>query len=146
MSKVKEQLSTLLKKGQLKAHEREAFEGMWDAVHRYGKLSPKQRAWIERVYYGQNLDRSNASKPQGPKRTQSGTQYIGAVQPPKTARIGYINHSGTRETLMVTNMTMLRELCPGIKPGSKQYQKIEAFFRNGGEVLKIKPVERKESA
>ncbi len=133
MASPKEMLSALIQRGQLKPREKEAFEGMWDSVHRYGRLTPKQKAWVEKEFYGQELDRST-------RRPKSGT-FVGAkVRAKKAHRIGYINYSGTRDLLLITNIEMLKDLCPSIKPGSKQYQKIEAFFRKGGEVLKIKPV------
>jgi len=147
MASPKELLSTLLQKGKLDPKEKEAFENMWDALHRYGRLTQKQKAWAEKVYYTQELDRPN-QPPINERRpvrrvTQSGT-FVG-VGAAKSSRIGYINHSGTREVILITNFSMLKELCPDIKPGSKQYQKIEAFFRDGGQVLKIKPVQRQSA-
>lgn len=47
---VRQMLEGILK-GVITAREREAFEAMWDALHRFGALSPKQTAWIEKVYY-----------------------------------------------------------------------------------------------
>lgn len=159
MATPKEMLSALLTRGQLDRRHQETFEGMWDAVHRYGSLSNKQKAWVEREFYERKLDRSDVPPPAAlpaqrprrvvhdvPKRPGSGT--YAAVRTdiaPTTAsskkhyRIGYINYSGTDTVLMVTNMAKLKELCPSIRPGTPQYAKIEAFFRKGGEVLKIKP-------
>jgi hypothetical protein len=144
MATPKEMLSALIQRGQLKPREKEAFENMWDAVHRYGGLSAKQKAWVEKEYFGQKLDRST---PQAgnPKKPASGT--FQAVRPEKKHyRIGYINYPGTQTTLLVTNMSQLRELCPGIVTGTPWYSKIEAFFRKGGEVIKIKPMPDKKSA
>lgn len=146
-ARVKNMLSSLIQHGQqghLKRSELEAFEDIWDKYHRYGRLTAPQQAWVEKVYFEQKLDRPASQRPPptlqrpGPKKTPSGT-FLGVQAQGKIPRIGYINHAGVTDTLMITNMAMLRELCPDIKPGSVQHQKISAFFRSGGEVLKIKP-------
>lgn len=140
-------LSEVLKRAKLTQQEKTALEDIWDKLHRHGSLTTKQKAWVERVYFGQKLDRAPAKGvPAAAKgipakpfdRKKSGT-FLGAAAQARQHRIGYINWSGTQQVLLITNMSTLRELCPTIKPGSKQYQKIELFFKNGGEVLKIKP-------
>lgn len=161
MASPKEMLSALLTRGQLDRRLQETFEGMWDAVHRYGSLSSKQKAWVAREYYDRKLDRSNVPAAPSPRRVvhdvpkqRPGSGTYAAVRTDMPAsnskkhyRIGYINYAGTDRTLLVTNMTTLKELCPNIKPGTPQYAKIEAFFRKGGEVLRIKPAgDRKQSA
>ena len=63
MASDRDVLSALIRIGQLTRQEREAFEGMWDQVDgRRGKLSPRQRAWAEKVYYAQKLDQPMAVK------------------------------------------------------------------------------------
>ena len=54
--KALEMLSEVLRRAQLTPRERESFEDMLDRMHRYGRCTDKQRAWIEKVYFGQKLD------------------------------------------------------------------------------------------
>jgi hypothetical protein len=82
-----------------------------------------------------------------PKRLSSKSGTFMMLPPPKPveaqgAQIGYINYPGINGEALVTSLTMLEELCPRITRGSKQYQKIAAFFGRGGMVLRVKPVER----
>lgn len=51
-----EMLTEVLRRANLSNRERESFEDMLDRVNRYHRCSDKQRAWIEKVYYGQKLD------------------------------------------------------------------------------------------
>lgn len=53
----KDMLAEILRRGTLTERERESFTDMWDRIHRYNRCSDKQRAWIEKVYFGQKLDR-----------------------------------------------------------------------------------------
>ena len=162
MGQTKEQLAIILRRATLTRSEREAFEDIWDRIHRYGRVSDKQKAWIERVYFGQNLDKepravepirrrvrvvdakdlrpSKQPTAQQQKLKQTGT-FMAVKAPAKKSRVGYINYPGVQSTQLITNMTMFRQACPRIKPGSVQFQKIQRFFESGGEVLRIKPVE-----
>jgi hypothetical protein len=141
MASPKEMLSALIQRGQLKPREKEIFTEMWDAVHRYGSLSPKQRAWIEKEYYGKKLDRSNTSPGESkPIPLRPNQRLVGTKTPERDHRVAYLNYAGASSLMLITNIQTLRTLCPDIRPGTKQYAKIEAFFRNGGEVLKVKPL------
>lgn len=53
----KDMLAVVLRRGVLTERERESFTDMWDRIHRFNRCSDKQRAWIEKVYFGQKLDR-----------------------------------------------------------------------------------------
>src|SRR5262245_14859946 len=56
----KDKLAAVLQRAVLTASEREGLESVWDQMGRSGKASHKQKAWIERVYYGQKLDRPSS--------------------------------------------------------------------------------------
>lgn len=71
--------------------------------------------------------------------SRSGTYE--AVMPTKAHQIGFINYEGAPRELLLTDMQGVRDFCPKIQPGSEQYRKIDAFFRAGGKVLKVKPTE-----
>lgn len=64
-----------------------------------------------------------------------------AVVPTKAHQIGFIHYEGAPRELLLTDMQGVRDFCPRIQPGSEQYRKIDAFFRAGGKVLKVKPTE-----
>lgn len=153
-SRVRDMLEAILQRARITPSEREAFEDIWDKYHRYGRLTSKQQAWAERVYFGQKLDRAINNTPTPPppsngfrksKTAESAVRHRYTSKAARQSRVAYINHPGTTTTLMVTNLDMLKTICPDIKSGSKQYRKIESFFRGGGEVLKIKPVEDQPS-
>jgi len=143
-------LTAILQRGRITPSERQAFEDIWDKLHRYKRLTSKQQGWVEKVYFQQKLDREIEDSPPPPPRSLRPTTKKPRglerrapqkeVKLPRSSRVAYINHPGAAQTLMVTNLDMLRALCPDIKAGSLQYRKIEAFFKSGGEVLKIKPL------
>lgn len=56
----KQMLAVILRRAVLTARERESFEDMYDRIHRFNRCSDKQQAWIEKVYFGQKLDREEA--------------------------------------------------------------------------------------
>lgn len=117
---VKTMLERVLTTATLSAKEREAFEGMWDWAHRSG-LSNKQKAWVEEVYYKQQLDRPKPA-PQRAKKTG----FINAdVQTIKRAR----------------SLDHFLELCPEASEAVKT--RVEKFFKSGGEVIEIRPKETK---
>lgn len=210
--KIKDMLAEVIRRAVLKPREKEDFVDLWDCIHRFNKVSDRQKAWIEKVYFGQKLDQpvstvrrrvivptwqperrkrhvdlrpvedgvdtlteaavrlvpppTNATSDRQPARmvtvrstdikrmqgrtsgrapvnprpaSKSGTYK--AVVPEKAHQIGFINYDGAPRELLITNMQTLRDLCPKIQPGSVQYRKIDAFFRAGGKVLKVKPSE-----
>lgn len=59
--KAKEMLAEVLRRATLTERERESFTDMWDRIHRYDRCSPAQKAWIEKVYFGQKLDKTVGS-------------------------------------------------------------------------------------
>jgi hypothetical protein len=123
MAHPKKMLEAILTKAELKPHEREMYEDIWDRVHRYGKATWKQKVMIEKVYYGQKLgeDKKPAVQKKGPVAT--------------------VSYKGVDKEVCVTTLEQLSQVCPGIKPGSKQHAKIAEFFRKGGQALKVVPVE-----
>lgn len=120
--KDQEMLSALLKQGRLTAKEREVFEGMWDQTFRTKKLSHKQMAWIEKVYFQQELNRSipRAAKKRGPK-------------------VGFLRSETARRTTAATSMKQFEAMCPHIEPGTPIYQRVQQFFRDGGERFELRP-------
>jgi hypothetical protein len=117
---MKEKLRRLLTRGNLTAKERAAFEDMWDAVHRYGKLSSKQKAWIERVYFGQGLDRSD---------------HVQRAKAPKTL----VCYAKVKRPLRATSLKAARELLPKMEKGSNLDNRIKDHFEAGGEFFVLKP-------
>ena len=115
-------LSTLLRIGQLTAMEREAFESMWDQIHRTrGKLSNKQSAWVERVFYKQQLD-----KPQERPAKE------------RSPKVGYFYDPTIKRTVSASNMKQFEVICPHIVKGSPAYQRVEKFFKNGGQRFELR--------
>lgn len=117
----KEMLSKLLKAGTLTAKDRETFEGMWDAVHRYGGLSKRQMAWIEDVYYKQKFDEPNRAAPK------------------RSSKIGFIEDPGAQSVKRAISMANFQIRFPEYKRGTPIYRRVEAFFRAGGEVFEVRP-------
>lgn len=117
----KKMLERILKTATLSAPEREAMEGMWDAIHRYGRLSGKQIAWVEKLFYA--ID-------------QEALKQNPAVRAKKT---GFINDQTVGRVHKVGSIKQFEATCPHIIKGSKQYQKVSIFFKTGGEILEIRP-------
>lgn len=57
----KQMLAVILRRAVLTQRERESFEDMYDRIHRFNRCSDRQAAWIEKVYFGQKLDREEAA-------------------------------------------------------------------------------------
>lgn len=117
----KKMLEQIIKTATLTAQEREVFEGMWDAIHRYGSLSKKQVAWVESVFY--KID-AEALKKNPAARAK---------------KIGFINDQTVKRVHKVASIKQFEATCPHIIKGSKQYAKVSIFFKTGGEVLEIRP-------
>lgn len=124
MAKPKDLLASLLKTGKLTSKEREAFEGMWDQLHRAGKLSNKQKAWIESVHYKQELDRPRPISGK-PKR-----------KPPKVL---FLRDENATRVLCVTSMVEFEVICKHIKKDSPRWKVVHDFFRDGGQLFELRP-------
>lgn len=123
MASAKNMLKKLLTVGKLTAQEKEAFESMWDQVHRTGgKLSHKQNAWIEKVFYKQGLDK-NVERP--PKEKTS-------------PKVGFIYDEKAKRTVSATNMKAFEAICPDVTKDSPLYQRVAKFFQNGGERFELR--------
>jgi hypothetical protein len=117
----KKMLEELLNQGTLSAKERETFEGMWDAAHRYGRLSPRQVSWVEDAYY--ELKKTNTKGPRaGLKRSP---------------RSGFVNVQGVTEPKVARSLERFKQLCPAASP--TVLQRVEHFFKSGGEILRVLP-------
>lgn len=129
MASNKEMLSALIRIGKLTAQEREAFESMWDQAHRSanGKLSHKQKAWIEKVYYAQKLDQPQARPAK--------------VVPPK---IGVIYDPTAKRTVEASTFKQFEAMCPHIVKGSSEYERVKTFFANGGTKFQLRAGSRPE--
>lgn len=124
MASDKDILSALIRIGQLTRQEREAFEGMWDQVDgRRGKLSPRQRAWAEKVYFAQKLDQPMA------------------VRPPKehAPRIAFAYDAKVKRVISASSLEQFETMCPHVTKGGKAYQRVEHFFRTGGHRFELRP-------
>jgi len=117
MGELKDKLSACLTRGKLNRSQREAFESMWDQIHRT-KLTFKQKAWVESVYHGQRLD--------------EGVRHDRA---PKTM----VSRSDVSDTMKFRSLAAFRKQFPQVKKGTPQYDKVKTFFESGGEVLEIRP-------
>jgi len=113
----KKMLETLLK-AKIPAKEREVFEGMWDAVHRYGGLSRKQVAWIEGAYY--KLPKADPNVARTPIK-----------------RTAVVNSTSVKEPKNVRSLEGFKNLCPDAS--STVTARVEKFFREGGELLRVLP-------
>lgn len=93
---------------------------MYDRSASGRRLTYKQKAWIEKVYYGQKLDRQG----------DGGSQ-----------RVAKLRYPGLKKEALVTTIEQFQKVCPGILQSSDQFKKIARFFRSGGEVLHLTPSE-----
>jgi hypothetical protein len=122
-------LSALIRIGKITNQEREAFESMWDQIHRTrGKLSHKQNAWVEKVYFKQGLDK-NVARP--------------AKEKP-SPKIGFAYDAEAKRTVSASNMRQFETICPTVEKTSSFYLRVKKFFENGGVRFelraKVKPV------
>lgn len=114
----KTMLQKLLTAGTLSAKDREVFEGMWDAVHRYGKLSKKQIAWVESAFY--EMDKNPATN--APKRSP---------------KVGFVVSSRVTSVQKARSIDRFKEICPNATP--ELQAKVKTFFASGGEVFEVRP-------
>ena len=106
----KEMLARIIQARTLTPGQQEIFEGMWDAVHRYGRLSTKQVGWIETVFYKQ----------------------------PKKIRKGHVDSTSVTSPHVVTTMQQFRSVC--LDCSAEQAERVEQFFRSGGQQVEIRPI------
>lgn len=116
----KKMLEKLLKAGTLPAKEREAFEGMWDAIHRYGKLTGKQMAWVESAFYALEARDPAVAKKQSPK-------------------VGFVTSERVTRLHRAMNFKQFLEVCPDAKPETNLYKKVQEFFKSGGVAFEVRP-------
>ncbi len=114
----KEMLSQVLTRGTLSKSEREVFEGMWDAIHRYGGLSRKQVAWIEDKFYKLNKNPAIAPTKRAPKK-------------------GRVDVPGLAKAVNARSLEHFKKLHPNASP--EMVKRIEAFFKSGGELVELRP-------
>jgi hypothetical protein len=97
-----------------------------------GSATPRVEAQVE----------SREPKPNAvPSRptTKTGT-FLASPAVAKSHQVGYVNYPGVQREVPVATLSMFEEVCPRIRRGSRQYQKVADFFANGGVVVKVKPV------
>jgi hypothetical protein len=126
-------LEAVLRRAELKPHEREMYEDIWDKLHRYGRITHNQGSVIEKVYYGQKLDGSGP-KPQATPQKRPPTKDV-------RGPVAVVMYKGLEKEVCVTTMDQLAQVCPDIRPGSKQHAKIAEFFRKGGRAVTVKPAQ-----
>ncbi len=114
----KEMLEKILTTGTLSVREREMFESIWDAAHRYGRLSPKQNSVVETAFY--KLDK----KPRN-------------VAPVRSGRTGNYVSPNVTTPQKVRSLERFKLLCP--EAGPAQLEKIDLFFKSGGAVIEVRP-------
>lgn len=110
------QMLEAILKGATPAKDKVVFEEMWDALNRYGKLSRKQIAWIESVYY--KLPKDIASK---------------------SGKTGKFVSSDVSREVPVRTIEYFRKVCPNASPS--EISRIEKFFSAGGVMVKVIPKE-----
>ncbi len=120
MSAIKEMLSAVMQRAALKPGERQAFEDMWDALHRYGKLSPKQKAWIEKVYFDQKLDNAN-------------------VRPQAKKTVGFLEDPKFHRAIRLETMEEFENQCPHIEKDGPLWKRVESFLQKGNNVIELRP-------
>lgn len=108
---VKQMLSTLLK-APIELKDKQAFEGMWDAIHRYGSLSKKQVAWIEDAYY------------KLPKAKVGG-------------RSAAFASSDVSKDTKVRDFKQFEKTCPSAT--SSELARVKKFFESGGVLVTVNP-------
>ena len=114
-------LEKLLKVGTLTAKDRETFEGMWDAIHRYGGLSKKQVAWVEDAFYKQKFEEP------------------GHVPQKRAKKIGFVIDPKVTAVKRAINMDHFQITFKEYPKGTPVYKIAEKFFRAGGEIFEIRP-------
>lgn len=122
MASQKDMLSALLRFGKITAQEREAFESMWDQAHRTKKLSHKQNAWVEKVFYKQGLDKA---------------QERPAKEKP-SPKVGFIYDADVKRTVSAANMKTFEMICPNVPKDSPLYKRVEKFFTSGGQRFELR--------
>jgi hypothetical protein len=110
----KQMLEAILK-GAIPAKDRQVFEDMWDAIHRYGKLSKKQVAWIERVFYKLPQDK------------------------PKTGKAASYKSSDVTTSVKVRNFAQFKNTCPSASKA--ELERVKKFFEVGGALINVTPPE-----
>jgi hypothetical protein len=110
-------LETLLKaKADLLPKEVEAFENMWDSVHRFGKLSVKQTAWIEETFY----------------------KVCRKVEAPATpGKVGVFKSPSVERELQIKTFEGFKKACPEASP--EALNRVKTFFSSGGGMIKVSP-------
>lgn len=129
----KKMLEAVLKYAVLSPQENEMLGDIWDRIHRYRRATRKQGLLIEKFYYGQNLNKG--ARP----RQEQAAKERDRKKPKNTGKIASLVYKGLDAEKCVTTLDQFSQVCPGIKPDSKQYAKIAQFFKKGGEVLRIRP-------
>lgn len=127
MASTKQMLEAILKLpgGTLKRGDQAAMEDMWDQVHRYGKLSAKQNAWIQKIFLENKLDRSDR-KPTVPVRTAK-------------VQVGYFEDPKFTQPIRVSTLAEFENLCPHFPKGSPSWQRAAAFLRDAGHIIELRP-------
>ncbi len=108
----KQMLEAILK-GAIPAKERQVFEDMWDAIHRYGGLSKKQVAWIEKVFYKLPKDK------------------------PKTGKSASYKSPDVTTLVKVRNFAQFKKTCPNAT--TAELERVKKFFEVGGVLVNVTP-------
>lgn len=134
MASTKQMLEALLKMpaGTLTKGDQERVEDMWDAVHRYGKLSSLQNAWIIKRFIDFKLDRSDYKPPPATRTVK--------------VKVGYLEDPNFENPIRIGTLVEFERLCPHHPKGSPLWQRAASFLRDTGHVIELRPpkIPRKE--
>lgn len=127
MASTKQMLEALLKMpaGTLPKREQEQAEDIWDGLHRYGKLSSFQHAWVAKRYTDYKLDRSDY-RPPAPMR-------------PVKTKVGYIEDEKFSTPVRVATLAEFERSCPHHPKGSPLWHRAASFLRDAGHVIELRP-------
>lgn len=127
MATTKQMLEAILRyghTGKIPKQELSAMEDMWDAVHRYGGLSNKQRAWVETVYFKHKLD-----KP----------ETLPSAQKTVSKNVGFIEDVRFQTPIRIGTLAEFEKLCPHIEKGSTLWKRVASFLKDAGHVVELRP-------
>jgi hypothetical protein len=115
---VKQKLDAILRQTDLTPKERELYTSIWDAFHRYKRITHKQSAVIDKIFFGKNLDKATVAK------------KVGAIRVP-----------GVTAGFTVVTLSQFKAKCPQAEGNKCMMSKVLAFFEGGGTQLQVSPEE-----
>lgn len=111
--------------GKLPRGEQQQAEDIWDALHRYGKLTSFQMQWVVKRYSDHGLDDPNYRPP----------PRMATVK----LKVGYLEDAEFGpDPVRVKTLKEFEDQCPQHPKGSRMWEKAAAFLRDAGHVIELR--------